>query len=74
MQLETNLSAFTGQELADIKEAIESLCQYFTIEDDEENDEEEGNLNEIEELLKGFGEKLKVGKVIQVKDIILLTI
>ena len=68
LQLETSLSVFTGQDLIDIKEIIDSIAQYFTIEDDDDNDEE-GNLIELKHLLKGFNGKLKVDKVLQVKTV-----
>ena len=66
-QLETDLSGYTGDELLTVKELIESLCQYFNVEDDEELEEEaEGTLVQIRVLLKDYGERIKIEKLLKV--------
>lgn len=67
IQLETDLSGYTGDELLAVKDLIESLCQYFNVEDDEELEEEaEGTLVEIRVLLKDYGERIKIEKLLKV--------
>ncbi len=65
IQVRTSLATYSGQELDDRNQSVEEIDEYF--QEDENEEEIEGCLADIPDILGDLGKKIKVDKIIMVR-------